>query len=63
MEAVKNNSPGAVTLTISTKGEADLLAELVEKCQVAGPHARNLANLYDKAQVIKRQFADVDGAK
>jgi len=45
-------------LNVDTKQEADLLAECLEKAAVSGPNARALANLYDRAQAIKKSFAD-----
>jgi hypothetical protein len=52
-------SNDAQTLQVTTKLQADLLAELLEKAAASGPNARALADLYDEAQRVKKLF---DGA-
>jgi hypothetical protein len=56
-----SNEPKSIvrpSLAVDSKQEADLLYELLEKAAAPGPHARALANLYDRAKVIKAAFGD-----
>jgi hypothetical protein len=46
----------ATSFNVTSKLQADLLAELLEKCAAHGPNARALADLYDEAQRVKKSF-------